>query len=272
MNTIPSAVKCEPDQIFAVDDMSEQQLLYEVYQFYGSKLIDELDIISYVCDRGFNDETIETFQIGYTNRMLCQLLKDSPSLQLERGRLKRLGLVNPSTGHELLNGCITIPIKNRGRIVGGYGRRARSTIRAGSTVRPYHLLDESALFNEDCLLNKPKVVLLCKSPLEAMSLIQMGFESVLGFVGNHCFSVAHADKLRQAGVKTVTMLFNLNDYFQLKLFTIAKLLNATGIQCQCVDVADFVDVNHILARYDNGKDIVHRLIKQAEKVSDNGIQ
>lgn len=272
MNAIPSIVKCEPDQIFAVNDMSEQQLLYEVYQFYHSKLIDELDVISYVCDRGFNDDTIETFQLGYTNRMLCQLLKDSPLLQQERGRLKRLGLINPVTGHELLNGCITIPIKNRGRIVGGYGRRARPTIRAGSTVRPYHLLDESALFNEGCLLDKPKEVLLCKSPLEAMSVIQLGFESVLGFVGDHCFSAAHADKLRQAGVKTVTTLFNLNDYFKLKLLTIAKMLKATGIQCQCVDVVGFVDANHILARYDNGKDIVHRLIKQAEKVSGNGIQ
>ena len=271
MNVIPSHVKCKPATIFAVDDMSEQQLLYDVYQFYSTKLIDELDIISYVCERGFNDDTIETFQLGYTNRMLCQLLKDSPSLRQERGRLKRLGLVNPSTGHELLNGCITLPVITSGRIVGGYGRRARPTIRAGSTVRPYHLLDESALFNEDCLLNKPKEVLLCKSPLEAISVIQMGFEAVLGFVGSHDFTVAHANTLKQAGVKTVIVLFNLNEYFQLKLLTIATLLNATGIQCQCVDVAGFVDVNHILARFDNGKDIVHRLINHAEKVSGNGI-
>lgn len=249
---------------------SDQLLLRDVYQFYSSKLIDELAVVDYIYDRGFSDNSIENFQMGYTNRLLHQLLIDSPSLKQDRGKLKRLGLIKTETGHELFNGCITIPVMSNGRILGGYGRRARPDIRMNAVIRPFHLLDDSALFNQDCLLDKPETILLTKSPIEAISLMQMGFDFVIGLIGEHELLPAHIAKLAGSGVKTVKVLLDAsNDYEQSKLLAIASMLNQSGIECLCANLANYIDVNHLLARFSNGSKIANQVIKQAKVVTGN---
>ena len=252
---------------------SDQLLLRDVYQFYSSKLIDELAVVDYIYDRGFSDNSIDVFQMGYTNRLLHQLLDDSPSLKQDRGKLKRLGPIKTETGHELFNGCITIPVMSNGRILGGYGRRARPDIRMNAVIRPFHLLDEAALFNQDCLLDMPETILLTKSPIEAISLMQMGFDSVIGFIGEPELIPAHIAMLLNAKVNTVKMLLDAsNDYEQAKLLAIASMLNQSGIECQCANLENYIDVNHLLARFSNGNKIANQVIKQAKLVSGNGFE
>jgi hypothetical protein len=162
---------------------------------------------------------------------------------------------------------------SNGRILGGYGRRARPDIRMNAVIRPFHLLDEAALFNQDCLLDMPETILLTKSPIEAISLMQMGFDSVIGFIGEPELIPAHIAMLLNAKVNTVKMLLDAsNDYEQAKLLAIASMLNQSGIECQCANLENYIDVNHLLARFSNGNKIANQVIKQAKLVSGNGFE
>ena len=101
----------------------------------------------------------------------------------------------------------------------------------------------------------------------------MGFDSVIGFIGEPELIPAHIAMLLNAKVNTVKMLLDAsNDYEQAKLLAIASMLNQSGIECQCANLENYIDVNHLLARFSNGNKIANQVIKQAKLVSGNGFE
>ncbi len=136
-------------------------------------------------------------------------------------------------------------------------------VRFTSTPYPFHLIDEEALFNTDCLAGQPSCVILCKTPMEALSALGQGIEDVISLVGNVDFSDAHGKLLKSHKVKLVKVAFNQSPYYLQKLSAIAQVLKRHSIRCKIVDLPDWQDVN-ALCLYDPSGKSLHQRIRQAQ--------
>lgn len=116
----------------------DQEQLFQVAEYYHSRLKENPDAIAYLQSRGLdNAEAIAKFKIGFCDRTLGLRI---PSNQIKAGkeqrtRLTTLGVIKESTGHEALRGCITFPVLLSENKVGEmYGRRImRGTPKTNAT-------------------------------------------------------------------------------------------------------------------------------------------
>jgi DNA primase len=175
---------------------TEQQQINQTYDIYANHLQKCESALEYLQNtRGLNDDIINRFQLGYADKSVCKQFRVVDNPYALRGMMQRAGVIGPK-GHHIFLGSVIIPIKQNGIVVGGVGRRTSRTVRMTSTPYPFHLIDEKALFNADCLNEQPSCVVLCKSPIEALSVLGQGVEEVISLVGDVDFSDDHAKLLK----------------------------------------------------------------------------
>ena len=108
--------------------------LNPVADHYHSTLLDASDALDYLEKRGLNNvDLINTFKLGYANRTLAYHIPPSnrDDGAAIRSLLKEFGVLRNS-GHEHLNGSITVPIFNeKGNVVEMYGRKIRNNLKIG---------------------------------------------------------------------------------------------------------------------------------------------
>lgn len=241
----------------------EQQQINQTYDIYAYHLQKRELALEYLQNtRGLCDEIINRFQLGFADKSVCEQFRDIDNPVAFRGMLQRTGVIGPK-GHMVFLGSVIIPIKQNGNVVGGVGRRISDVIRLTSTPYPFHLIDDEALFNTDCLSDKPNCVVLCKSPIEALIALGQGIEKVISLVGNVDFTEAHAKLLKSHNVKLVKIAFNQSSYYLQKLSAIVQVLKRYRIHCKVVDLPDWQDVN-ALCLYDLSGKSLHQRIRQAQ--------
>lgn len=243
------------------DEMYSQ--LISAYEYYHQSLINNDSALTYIISRGVNIDTIEQFGLGFGDRTLLQQLPHDKERKRIREFLKCTGFIKPN-GRELFRGCITFPIKLQSQVVGGYGRlRARSCC-WGCSPYLYHLIDEDIFFNQDVLNEKSKSIVLVKSPLEAVSLMQVYDEPCIGLIQHQELSDAHVELLKNSGVKLIKLCINPTDFWQRKIFQIASKLQSMGIRVKVVELPVWQDINQHLQVNQGGKAVV-KLIQRAQK-------
>ena len=241
----------------------EQQQINQTYDIYADHLQKRELALCYLQNtRGLSDDIINLFQLGFADKSVCEQFRDIDNPEAFRGMLKRTGAISPK-GHHIFMGSVIIPIKRDDNVVGGVGRRISDVVRHTSTPYPFHLIDEEALFNADCLTDKPNCVVLCKSPMEALIALGQGIEKVISLVGNVDFTEAHAKLLKSHNVKLVKVAFNQSSYYLQKLSAIAQVLKRYRIRCKVVDLTDWQDIN-ALCLYDPSGKLLHQRIRQAQ--------
>ena len=241
----------------------EQQQINQTYDIYADHLQKRELALEYLQHtRGLSDDIISRFQLGFADKSVCEQFRDIDNPEAFRGMLQRTGVIGPK-GHMIFLGSVIIPIKQNGNVVGGVGRRISDVVRLTSTPYPFHLIDDDAMFNTDCLSDKPSRVVLCKSPMEALIALGQGIEHVISLVGNVDFSDAHAKLLKSHKVKLVKIAFNQSPYYLQKLSPIVQMLKRYRIRCKVVDLPDWQDVN-ALCLYDPSGKSLHQRLRQAQ--------
>lgn len=240
------------------------QKITMVYEAYSSLLSANEHALQYLQEeRGFTEQTIEQFGFGYCDRSFGKQLLHNKQGDATRGMLKSAGLLKPS-GHELFYGSVLLPINIKHRVQGGYGRRLSKLISNNATFYPYHLIDEAVFFNEEVLHETPPCLLLTKSPVEAVSLIQCGFEHVISTVNDFSISEEQLNKLALANVKVVKVVVNLSTYYLQRVGLIAKQLSSKKIRCKVVALPDWQDVNAVMTHNHHFSNVLNSLIHQAQ--------
>lgn len=241
----------------------EQQKINLAYQVYAKHLKYHEIALKYLRGvRGLNDDIITRFELGFADKPLCKKFREVDEPIALRGLLQRTGLISPK-GHQIFLGSVIIPIKQNGIIVGGVGRRISGVVRHTSTPYPFHLINEEALFNADCLADNPSCVILCKNPLEALSALNQGIEDVISLVANDDFTDVHAKQLKVYQVKVVKIAFNQSPDNLQKIKAIAQVLKRYRIRCKVIELPDWQDVNALTLYDPSGKQLKQRL-RQAQ--------
>lgn len=94
---------------------------------------------------------------------------------------------------------------------GGYGRRITPKLRRGSVYHLHWLSEDTTFLNLPVLL-KYKTVILCKNPIDALSLYCMGCPYVIALMGIRYFNELHIEKLFQHNIDVVIIACEKKTY------------------------------------------------------------
>ena len=224
------------------DDYVQQTIVY-----YQKTLKQSTRAIEYLKRRHiFKPSVIEHFSLGFADRTLGKSLKNLGYSQEEkvRGALQCSGLLKPS-GYEFFCGAIVFPFfDENGRVTGAYGRRISTKLRPKSAYYLHWISDDTSFFNLNALLQYD-VVVLCKSPLEAVSLYRLGYPCVIAAMSLNSFNDRHIDKLLQHNIRSVLLACSKNS----RSDNIKKRLVKLGIDARFLALPSQMDINHCLLSF-----------------------
>lgn len=191
-------------KIEVVEDISGEELLERVKDFYFKELQRNNKALDYLEKRGLNDiSLIKHYEIGFSTGTLKEILSEN---QIEE--LKKLGVLSPK-GQEVLLNHIIFPLKNsKNQVVGFYGRATdnRSKIKH-KYLKGGHkgLLDRMVLevFKDD--------IILTESVIDAVSLKKIGFNNVMPCYGVNGFSEPHLIEFTDRMIKNITIAFDSDE-------------------------------------------------------------
>lgn len=169
---------------------NDQELLHRVVAHYQERLQTSEPAKFYLEKRGLNnDELIKHFKIGFCDRKINQILSSRPSSRgkAERLALKETGIVLDS-GIERMNGSITVPIINHGKVLEMYGRKINDVkLRKGAAKHLYLPGKHAGVWNLEGIQNRQEII-LCESLIDAMTLWVNGFKNVTTSYGINGFT------------------------------------------------------------------------------------
>lgn len=250
------------------DDEQSQQVLWQCYRHYQKALNSSDKGLHCIKGVGITEPTISRFLLGYCDRTLPLKMPSRYSKADRRDQLKMTGFLKPN-GHEIFRGCITVPILSKGKLVGGYGRRIAKRIYANSSAHPYHLMNDDTLFNQDCLAHHRSII-LTKSPLEALLLIQHGYENVIATIEGFWLNQDHIEKLTAHHIKRVKVMVNLSPYYLNAAQHIATSLHRVGITVKVAQMPAWQDISHLICHHKNAKSLIGKRLHQAVNYQGEG--
>lgn len=231
--------------------------ILHVLRYYHDTLISNIRAIEYLQLRQiFNLEVMKHFSLGFADRSLGKTLKKLSYAQEEqiRGSLQCSGLIKPS-GHEFFHGAILFPfVDETGRITGGYGRRITPKLRRGSVYHLHWLSEETTFFNLPVLL-KYNNIILCKNPIDALSLYCVGCPSVIALMSIRYFNELHIEKLLQHNIDAVILACEKSTYTN----KVRIKLKQAGFEVRFLKLPKGLDVNQCLISADTRKALMQAL-------------
>lgn len=235
----------------------------QVFKHYHHTLKMQPDLVNMLIDRKVAPDYIDHFRIGFSDRSLGYELQ-SPKCLLgsrNRGHLQRLGLLK-ETGHEFFRGAMVIPYNNdAGQIVGAYGRRPLHQRRTPA----YHLYwnaQQVSFFNATAEV-LPSTLILCKSAIDALTLLTAGLDNVVSTMGTQGFNEHQLERLLDDGVRRVYIAFDNTPSANHYALLVAQAIDAVGVQCQRVNLPLGQDVNRFAMSCTDVAAEFNRLIDQA---------
>ena len=226
-------------------DADDQMALKNVVAFYHETLKQSPEALAYLDKRGLNHpELVDTFQLGYANRTLGYRLpeKNRQAGAELRGRLQQLGILRDS-GHEHLNGSITVPLFDETQnVVQMYGRKLLDNLRPGTSYHLYLPGPHRGVWNLDGIKSSREVI-LCEALIDAMTFWVHGFRNVTTAYGVNGFTDEHLQAFIAHGIQKVLIAFDRDEAGNKAAEELAKRLNAAGIDAFRVLFPKGMDAN-----------------------------
>ena len=175
-------------------------------------------------------EMLEHFKLGFANRTLGYRLPDKNRNEgaVLRGRLQTLGILRDS-GHEHFTGSIVFPILSlEGEVLGMYGRKINSNLRAGTPMHTYLPGPHRGVWNEEALVVS-KEIILCESIIDALTFWCAGFRNVTASYGVNGFTEDHKQAFGKHKVKQVWIAYDRDEAGDTAAERLKEELGAMGI-------------------------------------------
>lgn len=227
-------------EALAVPDEPDAVVLGRVVDHYHAALKESPEALAYLEARGLtHPELVSHFTLGFANRTLGYRL---PQRQVNAGealraQLIRLGVYRTS-GHEHLNGSITIPVfGSEGEVLEMYGRKIRDTKLPPGT--PKHLYLPARADGRRGVFNLPafteakrtgKELILCEALLDALTFWCAGFRNVSSAYGTQGFTSELRAAIHEHGIERVILAYDRDDAGDRAAEVLAKDLGRAGLE------------------------------------------
>jgi DNA primase len=249
--------------LLAADD---QGALNRVVAYYHDTLLSEAEALQYLEKRGLHDlELIHTFKLGYANRTLAYHIPqnnrdDGAAI---RTKLKACGVLRDS-GHEHLNGSLTVPIfDTENNVVELYGRKVRDDLKKGTAYHLYLPGPHAGVWNAQGLKNQEEII-LCEALLDAMTFWVNGFKNVTASYGTAGFTDDHLNTFLQCGVKRVLIAYDRDEAGNKAAELLSAKLQSAGLECFRVLFPKGMDANSYALNMKPARKALEVVIRKAE--------
>lgn len=239
-------------QVTGVSNSTLQTQVNQIFEYYRDTSLLEERVYRFLVNHSLYQPGILTaFAVGFSDRTLGRQLpcgKTDEGLY-QRGRLQQIGLLL-GTGGEFFRGALVFPFKDtEGNVMAAYGQRITRWLRAGTGYHLYWSLGGNGLFNQVALIAHQDII-LCKNPLEAMTLLCAGYSNVVATMGLRGFSSEQLDQLMACGTRRVTLAFDHSVEGDEAASLVAQALDAFGIECHRLILPQGMDVNTYRVTHD----------------------
>lgn len=208
------------------------------------------------------DDIIRRFHLGFADTSISKKISRKHGRESEyfRGNMRQLGLYK-STGYPFFHGDILFPLFDKhGAITAAYGRRVTDENRSHKLYHRHWSIGDPVFFNQAAIeLNS--TIILCKTPLEALTFICAGIENVISTMGIYSFEAEHLAILEKHNIREVTLAFDNSDQGNHVSGLISQCLNASNIQCLRLQLPKNSDVNLFAQRYSNRREAMRYLVE-----------
>jgi len=228
------------------DDVSQDELMTRVIEFYHQTLLNDPKAMDYLRKRGCADpEAVRLFKLGYANRTLGYRVPEGTVAGRKlRERLQQIGIYRQS-GHEHFSGCIVIPVLHaQGRVLEVYGRRL--FVQSGLKARaPKHLClpdPPAGVWNAHGLADQSEW-LLCQSLTDALSLWCLGFHNVTATYGPHGFTPDHWALFNAIKPKRLVICYRNDEQGNSAAHELAQQMIPRGVEVWRMELPPHSDVN-----------------------------
>ncbi|MBC9249125.1 hypothetical protein A9179_02425 [Pseudomonas alcaligenes] len=247
------------------DGMADRLVVNQVLDYYSETLRNHSKALAFLQRRGiYRLDLLAHFRLGFADRSLGHHLRKMSRLQEEmiRGALQRVGLLRTS-GHELFRGAVLFPmLDQQGQILGGYGRRITPKLTAHSAYHVHWHLEHRGFFNQAALFEFPELI-LCKSPIEALTWWYHGHRNVAAIQGFAGFDDEHLHLLQNSLIKLIYIAFGTSRPELDEARRIAHLLAENSIEVRVVLFPLGLDGNGFASSVDDPAAELSRLLKDA---------
>ena len=257
---LPSTLAAD---LLAADD---QGALNRAVEFYHDTLLNESEALTYLEKRGLHDlELIHTFKLGYANRTLAYHIPqnnrdDGAAI---RTKLKACGVLRDS-GHEHLNGSLTVPIfDTENNVVELYGRKVRDDLKKGTAYHLYLPGPHAGVWNAQGLKGQEEII-LCEALLDAMTFWVNGFKNVTASYGTAGFTDDHLNTFLQCGVKRVLIAYDRDEAGNKAAEQLSAKLQSAGLECFRVLFPKGMDANGYALNMKPARKALEVVIRKAE--------
>ena len=257
---LPSTLAAD---LLAADD---QGALNRVVDYYHDTLLNEAEALQYLEQRGLHDlELIHTFKLGYANRTLAYHI---PQNNREDGaaircKLKDCGILRNS-GHEHLNGSLTVPIfDTENNVVELYGRKIRDDLKKGTAYHLYLPGPHAGVWNAQGLKGQEEII-LCEALLDAMTFWVNGFKNVTASYGTAGFTDDHLNTFLNCGVKRVLIAYDRDEAGNKASEQLSAKLQSAGLECFRVLFPKGMDANSYALNMKPARKALEVVIRKAE--------
>ncbi|MFO0571940.1 MAG: CHC2 zinc finger domain-containing protein [Polyangiaceae bacterium] len=241
-------------------------LLLDVVGYYHQTLLESAEALEYLGERGIrNEEAMKHFRLGFANRTLGYRLpaKNRHQGAELRGRLVELGVYRES-GHEHLNGSLTIPIFDEsGAVAGMYGRKINQKLRGGTPLHLYLPGPHRGVWNWEALRDS-KEIILCESLIDALTFWCAGFRNVTAAYGVEGFTGDHRRAFSKWGTERVLIAFDRDEAGDRAADKLAEELEENGIASARVLFPKGMDANEYALKVTPADKSLGLALRQAE--------
>ena len=249
---------------FAAEDGA---LMNQVVDYYHERLMNAATgapAREYLARRGLEDEAmLRRLRIGFADRSLGLRLplKNRAAGAEIRTRLTHLGIYRES-GHEHLNGCVTVPVMDEsGAVRGIYGRRLDDGGKSG--IKHLYLPGPNVgIFNAEAL-NGPEII-LCEALLDALTFVAAGFPNVTSIYGTEGFTAELFEALQRRKVQRVKLAYDADDAGGRAAARDAERLRAVGIEVYRIKFPWGMDANEYARKVTPPAQSLRLLVNGAE--------
>jgi len=257
---LPSTLAAD---LLAADDHGA---LNRVVDYYHDTLLNEAEALQYLEQRGLHDlELIHTFKLGYANRTLAYHIPQSnrDDGAAIRTKLKACGVLRDS-GHEHLNGSITVPIfDTENKVVELYGRKVRDDLKKGTAYHLYLPGPHAGVWNVQGLKGQEEII-LCEALLDAMTFWVNGFKNVTASYGTAGFTDDHLNTFLNCGVKRVLIAYDRDEAGNKAAEQLSAKLQSAGLECFRILFPKGMDANSYALNMKPARKALEVIIRKAE--------
>ncbi len=244
-------------------EADDATLLSQVTAYYHDRLKHHNPAArEYLASRGLDsEELIEKYQLGVADRTLGLRLPDANRKAGEklRSRLTQLGVWRDN-GREHFNGCIVIPLQDRGgTVVSYYGRRIGKAQR-GAVEHLYSPGPHQGLFNPKAFDHEE--VILCEAVLDALTFCANGFSNASCIYGTEGWTEEHTAALKR--VKRVKLAYDADEAGSRAAERDTARLLALGIEVYRIKFPWGMDANEYASKVTPAGKSLALLINAAE--------